>query len=75
MAATVAWVAQAPPWMNWTGCCQTHDNCYTQAKHLKECKVLIDNPYTNSYSFSCSGNEVTCSGRFTLGALWALLGY
>ncbi|CAO2629234.1 hypothetical protein LEMLEM_LOCUS20401 [Lemmus lemmus] len=19
MAATVAWVAQAPPWMNWTG--------------------------------------------------------
>ncbi|CAO2629235.1 Phospholipase A2 [Lemmus lemmus] len=44
-------------------CCQTHDNCYTQAKHLKECKVLIDNPYTNSYSFSCSGNEVTCSAK------------
>lgn len=55
-------------------CCQTHDNCYTQAKKLKDCKVLIDNPYTNSYSFTCSGNVVTCSGRFTLGALWTLLG-
>lgn len=44
-------------------CCQTHDNCYTQAKKLKDCKVLIDNPYTNSYSFTCSGNVVTCSAK------------
>ncbi|KAL6088712.1 hypothetical protein STEG23_030227, partial [Scotinomys teguina] len=42
-------------------CCQTHDHCYTQAKKLNSCKFLIDNPYTNTYSYSCSGNEITCS--------------
>ncbi|XP_028621347.1 phospholipase A2 isoform X3 [Grammomys surdaster] len=44
-------------------CCQTHDHCYTQAKKLKSCKFLIDNPYTNTYSFKCSGNEITCSDK------------
>ncbi|XP_028710576.1 phospholipase A2 isoform X1 [Peromyscus leucopus] len=44
-------------------CCQTHDNCYTQAKKLDSCKFLIDNPYTNTYSYSCSGNEITCSDK------------
>ncbi|XP_008567589.1 PREDICTED: phospholipase A2 isoform X2 [Galeopterus variegatus] len=42
-------------------CCYTHDNCYDQAMKLKSCKTLLDNPYTNSYSFSCSGTEITCS--------------
>ncbi|KAL6094197.1 hypothetical protein STEG23_002722 [Scotinomys teguina] len=42
-------------------CCQTHDYCYDQVKNLDSCKFLIDNPYTSSYSYSCSGNEVTCS--------------
>ncbi|XP_021019287.1 phospholipase A2 isoform X1 [Mus caroli] len=44
-------------------CCQTHDHCYSQAKKLKSCKFLIDNPYTNTYSYSCSGNEITCSAK------------
>ncbi|XP_065759800.1 phospholipase A2 [Muntiacus reevesi] len=44
-------------------CCQTHDNCYKQAKKLDNCRVLVDNPYTNSYSYSCSNNEVTCSSE------------
>ncbi|XP_004592139.2 phospholipase A2 [Ochotona princeps] len=42
-------------------CCQTHDNCYTEAQKLSSCKTLVDNPYTNSYSYSCSGTTVTCS--------------
>nr|4BP2_A Chain A, PHOSPHOLIPASE A2 [Bos taurus] len=44
-------------------CCQTHDNCYKQAKKLDSCKVLVDNPYTNNYSYSCSNNEITCSSE------------
>ena len=47
-------------------CCQTHDNCYKQAKKLDSCKVLVDNPYTNSYSYSCSNKQITCSSRFTI---------
>uniref|UniRef100_A0A8C6GXM8 Phospholipase A2 n=1 Tax=Mus spicilegus TaxID=10103 RepID=A0A8C6GXM8_MUSSI len=44
-------------------CCQTHDHCYSQAKKLESCKFLIDNPYTNTYSYSCSGSEITCSAK------------
>ncbi|XP_028710619.1 phospholipase A2-like [Peromyscus leucopus] len=44
-------------------CCQTHDNCYGQVKKMESCKFLIENPYTTSYSYSCSGNEVTCSDK------------
>ncbi|OBS80811.1 hypothetical protein A6R68_20993, partial [Neotoma lepida] len=44
-------------------CCETHDHCYTKAKKLDSCKFLIDNPYTNTYSYSCSGNEITCSDK------------
>ncbi|XP_019322831.2 phospholipase A2 [Panthera pardus] len=42
-------------------CCQTHDHCYSQAKKLDSCKFLLDNPYTKTYSYSCSGSEITCS--------------
>ncbi|XP_045390633.1 phospholipase A2 [Lemur catta] len=42
-------------------CCQTHDNCYSQAMNLDSCKSLLDNPYTKSYSYTCSGSEITCS--------------
>uniref|UniRef100_A0A2K6RST2 Phospholipase A2 n=1 Tax=Rhinopithecus roxellana TaxID=61622 RepID=A0A2K6RST2_RHIRO len=42
-------------------CCQTHDNCYSQAKKLNSCTFLLDNPYTHTYSYSCSGSEITCS--------------
>uniref|UniRef100_A0ABK0L2I9 Phospholipase A2 n=1 Tax=Rattus norvegicus TaxID=10116 RepID=A0ABK0L2I9_RAT len=44
-------------------CCQTHDHCYNQAKKLESCKFLIDNPYTNTYSYKCSGNVITCSDK------------
>lgn len=44
-------------------CCQTHDHCYSEAKKLDSCKFLLDNPYTKVYSYSCSGSEITCSGR------------
>ncbi|XP_002930017.1 phospholipase A2 [Ailuropoda melanoleuca] len=44
-------------------CCQTHDNCYTEAKELDSCKFLLDNPYTKTYSYSCSGPEITCSEK------------
>ncbi|XP_045882054.1 phospholipase A2 [Meles meles] len=44
-------------------CCQTHDNCYSEAKRLDSCKFLLDNPYTEIYSYSCSGSEITCSDK------------
>ncbi|XP_007936483.1 phospholipase A2, partial [Orycteropus afer afer] len=40
-------------------CCQTHDNCYKKAKDI--CTFFLDNPYTKSYSYKCSGSEITCS--------------
>ncbi|NWH43240.1 PA21B Phospholipase, partial [Fregata magnificens] len=42
-------------------CCQTHDGCYAQAKKMKSCKYFVDNPYTHSYSFSCSNGQITCN--------------
>ncbi|XP_052610895.1 phospholipase A2-like [Peromyscus californicus insignis] len=42
-------------------CCQIHDNCLAQVNNLENCAVLIRNPYTSSYSYSCSGSEITCS--------------
>uniref|UniRef100_A0A4X1T816 Phospholipase A2 n=1 Tax=Sus scrofa TaxID=9823 RepID=A0A4X1T816_PIG len=29
-------------------CCETHDNCYRDAKNLDSCKFLVDNPYTKA---------------------------
>ncbi|XP_036034459.1 phospholipase A2-like [Onychomys torridus] len=43
--------------------CQTSDNCYAQVYDLENCTLLLDNPYTSSYSYSCSGNEITCSDK------------
>ncbi|KFQ51768.1 Phospholipase A2, major isoenzyme, partial [Pelecanus crispus] len=42
-------------------CCQVHDGCYAKAKKLESCRFLVDNPYTNSYSFNCSDGQITCS--------------
>nr|XP_042124024.1 phospholipase A2-like isoform X2 [Peromyscus maniculatus bairdii] len=47
-------------------CCRTRDNCLAQVDNLENCAVLIRNPYTSSYLFSCSGNEVTCSDKNNL---------
>ncbi|XP_004636308.1 phospholipase A2 [Octodon degus] len=44
-------------------CCQTHDQCYTKAKKMESCKFLVDNPYTNTYSYKCSGTEIICSSQ------------
>ncbi|XP_029089025.1 phospholipase A2 [Monodon monoceros] len=44
-------------------CCQTHDNCYREAKKLDSCTFLLDNPYTESYSYSCSNTEITCNSK------------
>ncbi|XP_068937495.1 phospholipase A2 [Petaurus breviceps papuanus] len=44
-------------------CCQVHDQCYSQAKKLDSCKFLLDNPYTKSYSYSCSQNSITCNKK------------
>ncbi|XP_048196868.1 phospholipase A2 [Perognathus longimembris pacificus] len=46
-------------------CCQKHDHCYTEAKKMSSCKFLVDNPYTNTYSYTCSGSQITCSSMST----------
>ncbi|XP_059111820.1 phospholipase A2-like [Peromyscus eremicus] len=48
---------------NWVKdkCCQSSDNCYAQVYDLENCTLLLDNPYTTS--FSCSWNEITCSDK------------
>ncbi|XP_051888316.1 phospholipase A2, minor isoenzyme-like, partial [Pristis pectinata] len=43
-------------------CCWDHDRCYHQAK-ADLCRFLVDNPYIELYSYSCSGNEVSCSNK------------
>ncbi|NXA23742.1 PA21B Phospholipase, partial [Ibidorhyncha struthersii] len=44
-------------------CCQVHDACYSQAKELDACRFLVDNPYTEMYSFSCSSGQITCHSK------------
>ncbi|KAM9329601.1 phospholipase A2 [Gastrophryne carolinensis] len=42
-------------------CCQVHDNCYSQANQHSACAGILDNPYTNTYSYTCSGTTITCT--------------
>ncbi|XP_004611133.2 phospholipase A2-like [Sorex araneus] len=44
-------------------CCQTHDNCYSQSREMADCRYLLDNPYTEMYSYSCKDGEITCSSK------------
>ncbi|NXN93575.1 PA21B Phospholipase, partial [Rhinopomastus cyanomelas] len=44
-------------------CCQVHDNCYSKAMKLDACTFLLDNPYTEAYSFTCSNSQITCSSK------------
>ncbi|KAM6052030.1 PREDICTED: phospholipase A2 [Chlamydotis macqueenii] len=44
-------------------CCQAHDHCYSQAEKLDSCRFLIDNPYTEWYSFTCSNKQITCEKK------------
>ncbi|XP_071765611.1 phospholipase A2 [Centroberyx gerrardi] len=42
-------------------CCQTHDQCYTDAMQDKNCLPIIDNPYTYSYSYHCDKTTHTAT--------------
>ncbi|XP_076417106.1 phospholipase A2-like [Peromyscus maniculatus bairdii] len=44
-------------------CCSTRLDCLIQFNNLENCAVLIRNPFTSSYSFSCPGSEITCSDK------------
>ncbi|XP_009907940.2 phospholipase A2 [Dryobates pubescens] len=44
-------------------CCQAHDNCYNLAMEHESCKYILDNPYTETYAFTCSNKTVTCSSK------------
>ncbi|XP_073510265.1 phospholipase A2 [Phyllobates terribilis] len=44
-------------------CCQVHDNCYSQVKTYPSCGGLVDNPYTKSYDYKCSGTTITCTSN------------
>uniref|UniRef100_A0A8C5MGZ4 Phospholipase A2 n=2 Tax=Leptobrachium leishanense TaxID=445787 RepID=A0A8C5MGZ4_9ANUR len=45
-------------------CCKIHDNCYGESMTVAGCKFILDNPYTEIYSYSCTDNKVTCSSNF-----------
>ncbi|KAM6965252.1 phospholipase A2-like [Aplochiton taeniatus] len=43
-------------------CCQVHDQCYHDAMQHDECWPILDNPYTEIYSYKCDSptKAVTC---------------
>uniref|UniRef100_A0A3Q0SE63 Phospholipase A2 n=1 Tax=Amphilophus citrinellus TaxID=61819 RepID=A0A3Q0SE63_AMPCI len=43
-------------------CCQIHDQCYNDAMQHDECWPILDNPYTEIYSYHCdkASRTVTC---------------
>ncbi|XP_067862375.1 phospholipase A2, minor isoenzyme-like [Heptranchias perlo] len=43
-------------------CCLEHDSCYRKTK-TNHCRFLIDSPYIELYSYSCSGNKISCSSK------------
>ncbi|XP_059839209.1 phospholipase A2, minor isoenzyme-like [Hypanus sabinus] len=43
-------------------CCLNHDRCYHNAK-VDLCSFLVDSPYIELYSYSCSGNQISCSSK------------
>ncbi|XP_036383793.1 phospholipase A2 [Megalops cyprinoides] len=46
-------------------CCEVHDNCYSDAMQHEECWPILDNPYTEIYSYKCdrATNTVTCTEK------------
>ncbi|KAJ1093355.1 hypothetical protein NDU88_006458 [Pleurodeles waltl] len=44
-------------------CCYVHDDCYGQAMNHPSCRGITDNPYTENYTYSCSGTTITCSSK------------
>uniref|UniRef100_UPI00398F09E1 phospholipase A2, minor isoenzyme-like n=1 Tax=Pristiophorus japonicus TaxID=55135 RepID=UPI00398F09E1 len=43
-------------------CCLNHDTCYKKVK-ADHCRFLIDSPYIELYSYSCSGKKISCSKK------------
>uniref|UniRef100_A0A668A249 Phospholipase A2 n=1 Tax=Myripristis murdjan TaxID=586833 RepID=A0A668A249_9TELE len=43
-------------------CCQVHDQCYSDAMQHDECWPILNNPYTEMYSYQCDkpSKTVTC---------------
>ncbi|KAJ8395646.1 hypothetical protein AAFF_G00031270 [Aldrovandia affinis] len=48
-------------------CCYVHDKCYEESMQMEECWPILDNPYTEMYSYKCNEatKTVTCSGENT----------
>lgn len=44
-------------------CCRTHDHCYEESRKAPGCTAVEDLPYIIEYKFSCSKQQVTCSGE------------
>nr|XP_020486746.1 phospholipase A2, minor isoenzyme-like [Labrus bergylta] len=42
-------------------CCYIHDKCFSEAMQLDECWPILDNPYTESYSYRCDKESKTVS--------------
>ncbi|XP_061585791.1 phospholipase A2 [Cololabis saira] len=43
-------------------CCKAHDKCYQSSKAKPGCTGLMDLPYILAYDYTCSNNQVNCSG-------------
>ncbi|KAF5897681.1 5'-AMP-activated protein kinase subunit beta-1-like, partial [Clarias magur] len=58
-------------------CCQVHDQCYSDAMQHPACWPILDNPYTESYAYSCdkSTKTITCKIQaLDYKALWQFRG-
>ncbi len=46
-------------------CCEVHDHCYSDSWQQDDCWGILDNPYTEAYSFSCdnAAMKLTCNGK------------
>ncbi|KAK3521899.1 hypothetical protein QTP70_019001 [Hemibagrus guttatus] len=46
-------------------CCQVHDKCFSDAKQHKACWPNLDNPYTETYAYSCDKaiKTITCKSN------------
>lgn len=43
-------------------CCHVHDKCYASSRRAPGCTAIADLPYILVYGFTCSNQNVTCSG-------------
>uniref|UniRef100_A0A8C5MGL1 Phospholipase A2 n=1 Tax=Leptobrachium leishanense TaxID=445787 RepID=A0A8C5MGL1_9ANUR len=46
-------------------CCKIHDNCYGESMTVAGCKFILDNPYTEIYSYSCTDNKSWWAGQMS----------